>query len=107
MGTNYRVLGQVALGATTLTDIYRCPNYTVISSIVVCNRKNAAVVARISVAVAGATDDPKQYLIYDTSIPANDSLPCGQGITLGPGDVIRGYASSADISVNVFGGEIT
>ncbi len=107
MGSRYKVLGQAALAATTLTDVYTCPYQAVISSIVVCNRSGGAVTVRIGVAVAGAAGEDKQYLYYDKSVAANDSATLVVGITLGAGDVIRAYAASANISVNVFGAEIT
>lgn len=103
MGTR-RVLGQVALAATTLTNVYACPSYAEISSIVVCNRKAGAVAVRISVAVAGVADTNKQYLYYDKSVGANDSIII-ENITLGIGDIIRAYAAEAEISINVFGEE--
>jgi len=106
MATKYRVLGQAALAQTTLTDIYTCPNSAVLSSIVVCNRTAGALTVRIAVAVAGIADATKQYLAYGESVAANTRLTLGKGVTLGPGDVIRGYASDVGLSVNIFGGEI-
>ena len=61
---------------------------------------------RLSVAVAGAVDASKQYLYYDVAIPAYNSFAATVGLTLGAGDVLRGYASSASVSFNVFGVEI-
>ena len=103
-----KVLGQVALGATSLTDFYTVPGATqaVVSTGTVCNRGAAGATFRISVAVAGAADDLKQYLYYDLPIPANDSFAFTFGIALGSGDVVRAYASTADLSVSLFGVEI-
>jgi hypothetical protein len=72
----------------------------------VCNRSTAATF-RISVAIAGAANDNKQYIYYDTPIPANETLMATVGISLGAADVIRVYASSANLSFNIFGIEIT
>ena len=74
MAEIYKTLGQVALGATVLTNLYTVPGATstVISTITVCNRGGTATTFRISVRVAGAADATKQYIYYDISIPKND-----------------------------------
>lgn len=107
MAQTLKVLGQVNLAATTLTAVYTVPasTSTVISSIVVCNRNAAARTFRLSVAVAGAADDPKQYLVYDTSIAANTSLAFALGISLATTDVLKAYASAVDVTVQAFGVE--
>lgn len=103
-----KVLGQVALGATTLTAIYTVPAATeaVVSTITVCNRGTTDATFRVSVAVAGAADDPKQYLYYDLPLIAKDSFVLTLGIALGAGDIVKAYASTANVTVNVFGVEI-
>ncbi|MEY2667737.1 MAG: hypothetical protein RJA59_375 [Pseudomonadota bacterium] len=102
-----KVLGQADLAATTLTAVYTVPASTkvVISSIVVCNRNAAARTFRLAVAVAGAADDPKQYLVYDATVAANESLAFALGITLAATDVLRAYASAVDVTVQAFGSE--
>jgi hypothetical protein len=109
MSEAYKCLGQAALAATTLTDVYTVPagKSAVISTVFLCNRSAGAVAVRLSVSVAGAADNDKQYMAYDQSIPANETLAITAGITLAATDVLRAYAASADISVNVFGSEIT
>jgi hypothetical protein len=108
MAETLKVLAQLTPSATTLTDCYTVPGATkaAISSISVCNRSTAATF-RISVAIAGAANDNKQYIYYDTPIPANETLMATVGISLGAADVIRVYASSANLSFNIFGIEIT
>src|SRR5512147_2104920 len=103
-----KVLGQVALGATSLTAVYTVPAATqaVVSTVTVCNRGVTDATFRVSVAVAGAADDPKQYVYYDVPIEAGDTFAATVGIALGAGDIVRGYASTANLSVNVFGVEI-
>jgi len=109
MSEAYKCLGQVALGATSLTDVYTVPagKSAVISTVFLCNRSAAPVAVRLSVAVAGGAGDNKQYMVYDQAIPANETLAITAGITMATTDVLRAYAASADISVNVFGSEIT
>ena len=102
-----KVLGQSAPVAATPTDLYTVPalKYAVASSIVVCNRSAVATSFRISVAVAGAVVDNKQYLYYDIPIPANDTFIATIGITLATTDVVRVYATLATLSFNLFGTE--
>ena len=104
-----KVLGQVATAATTVTTLYTVPSETVttISSIVAANRTGSAITFRLSVHVAGASADDKQYLYYDKSVAANDSLTIVIGITLNQTDVLKVYASAVDMSFNVFGVETT
>jgi hypothetical protein len=109
MAEAYKVLGQASLAATTLTDIYTVPaaTSTVLSTIVACNRTASPLATRVSVAVGGAADNLKQYLFYDTPIPANDSVVLTIGVTLATTDVVRAYAASLGISIGIFGTEIT
>lgn len=104
-----KVLGQVDTAATTVTTLYTVPDeaVTTISSIVVANRTGSAITFRLSVHVAGASADDKQYLYYDKSVAANDSLTIVIGITLNQTDVLKVYASAVDMSFNVFGVETT
>lgn len=104
-----KVLSQTAPGATTLTDSYTVPALTqaAVSSIVVCNRSGSDATFRVSVAVAGAADSTKQYVYYDLTIPANDTFIATVGVSLGAADVVRVYASSANLSFSVFGAEVT
>jgi hypothetical protein len=55
--------------------------------------------------VDGASADDKQYLYYDKSVAANDSLTIVIGITLNQDDVLKVYTSAVDMSFNVFGCE--
>jgi hypothetical protein len=107
MPDHLRILGQAALAATTLTDVYTVPatKSATISSVVVCNR-GVATSFRISVAKAGLADTNKQYLYYDTAIAANDTFAATIGITMDTGDVLRVYGTSANCSASVFGVEV-
>ncbi len=103
-----RTLAQANPLATTLTDVYTAtaPVATVtISSVVVCNRSAVATTFRFAVAVAGAADDPKQYLYYDLPILGNDTFIFTIGVTLAVTDKLRAYVGAATLSFNVFGVE--
>lgn len=109
MATSYKVLGQSAPAATTETTIYTCPasTETVISTIVVCNRGNSSSSFRISVRPNGDTLANQHYIAYDAPISANDTVALTLGITVDASDVISVYGSSANLSFNVYGSEIS
>jgi|TARA_A100001391_G_scaffold147318_2_gene104776 hypothetical protein len=104
-----KVLGQVDPAATTTTVLYTVPDktQTTVSSIVAANRTGSAITFRLSVHVGGAGADDKQFLFYDKSVAANDSLSIVIGITLDQTDVIKVYTSAVDMSFNIFGCETT
>ena len=109
MADTFKVLAQSAPSAASLTDIYTVPGATsaVISTIVVVNTSSPSTTFRISIQVANAADNIKQYLYYDTIIGGNDTFVATLGITLAATDVIAVYATLATLSFNVFGVEIT
>jgi len=109
MSNNYKVLGQVAPSATTDTTVYTVPSATqaVISTIVIANRANTAGTFRMAIRPAGESITNKHYIAYDVPIAANDSTTLTLGITLDTTDVITANCSSADMSINVFGSEIS
>ena len=95
-------LAQIVPGAASLEDAYAVPaarRATV--EIIMCNRGADAVV-RASQAPAGAADDPAQYLLYEVDLAAGQSKATAK-ITLGPEDVIRVRASTADVAFHVNG----
>ena len=105
-----RPLAQVALAATTLTEVYRAQaigsGFVQITAITVCNRSATSATFRISLAVGNEADATKQYLFYDVPILPNDtavftSKPASIGMAAG--DVLRAYASTANLTVQVFG----
>jgi glucose-6-phosphate dehydrogenase assembly protein OpcA len=108
MPTTYKVLGQVAPGATTDTTLYTVPSakQAVISTIVVANRAGSSATYRIAVRPAGATLANQHYLAYDVLVGAQDSATITIGITMTATDIITVYASTDNLSFSVFGSEI-
>ena len=106
--TTYKILGQSAPAATTETALYTVPasTETIISSIVACNRGTSAATYRIYVAANGAAAANNQYLVYDATLLAKETVALTLGITLDAADVLRVYASTVDCSFNAFGSEI-
>lgn len=109
MAENLKTLGQALPAANTLTDLYTVPANTnaSCSSLNVSNQTANAIAFRVSVAVAGAVDARKQYLYYDAVLPANLTVVLVNGISLGPGDVVRVQTDTLNVSFNLFGVEVT
>ncbi len=109
MANVYKVLAQSAPSATTDTDVYTVPSATeaVVSTVVMANRAGTAGTFRIAVRPDGATIADEHYLAYDVPLAANDSTTLTLGITMDAADVLTVQTSSADMSVNVFGTEIS
>jgi hypothetical protein len=62
---------------------------------------------RISIRPNGATLANQHYIAYDVSVGASDSTTLTLGITLDAADVLEVYASTANLTFNAFGSEIT
>ena len=105
----YKVLAQSAPSAATATDVYTVGSgvETVISTIIIANRAASAGTFRLSVRPNGGTQTNAMYCAYDVPVAANDSTTLTLGLTMDATDVITVYCSSADMSVNIFGTEIS
>lgn len=108
MATTYKVLGQVNPAATTATTAYTVPSATeaIISSITICNQASTAATYRIAVRPDGATLAAQHYVVYGATVPASDTTVLTIGLTVNAADVVTVYASSANLSFNLFGSEI-
>ena len=105
----YKVLAQSNPSATTATTLYTVPSATstVISTVTVCNQAASAGTFRIAVRPAGASLAAVHYVAYDVAIAANDTTAITLGLTLATTDVVTVYASSATMSFNAYGSEIS
>ena len=104
-----KVLGQLDPAATTTTVLYTTPNLaqTTVSSLVICNRTGSGITFRVSVHVAGASANDKQFLFYNEALAASTTRTVVIGICLNQTDVVKVYASAVDVSFNLFGVETT
>jgi hypothetical protein len=109
MAYAYKVLGQSAPSATTNTDVYTVGSgkQSIISTITVANRAATSATYRIAIRPAGATLANQHYIAYDVTVLANDTIALTLGISLATTDVVTVYASSANLSFNIFGSEIS
>jgi glucose-6-phosphate dehydrogenase assembly protein OpcA len=109
MATAYKVLGQLAPSATTATTLYTVPSATetIVSTIVVANRDSSSATYRIAIRPDGATLSNEHYIAYQVTVGASDSTTITLGLTMNANDVVTVYASTANLSFNIFGSEIT
>jgi len=104
-----KVLGQLDPSATTITTLYTVPDLTqtTVSSLVICNRGGSGITFRVSVHVAGAGADDKQFIFYDEALAATTTRTVVIGMCLNQTDVVKVYASASNVSFNLFGVETT
>lgn len=108
----YKVLGQAAPTLDTLTDLYTVPagKSAVAATLVIAHIGSAddpTATFRVSVAIAGEADAPKQIIMPDVQLAASTPWTQKLGLTLGAGDVVRVRARDAQCAFNLFGTEIT
>jgi glucose-6-phosphate dehydrogenase assembly protein OpcA len=109
MPTVYKVLGQSNPAATTNTTLYTVPASTsaVVSTITICNQASSAATYRIAIRPAGASIAAQHYVVYGATVAASDTTALTLGVTLATTDVITVYASTATLSFNAYGSEIS
>jgi hypothetical protein len=110
MPATYKVLAQAAPAATTETTLYTVPSLTsaVVSTISIANQAGSSGTYRIAVRpAADASTAQKHWIVYGATVAASDSIMLTLGLTLAAGDVVRVYASSANMSFSAFGSEIS
>ena len=109
MADAIKVLGQLDVSATTITTLYTVPDLTqtTVSSLVICNRSSSGITFRVSVHVAGAGADDKQFIFYNEALAATTTRTVVIGMCLNQADIVKVYSSAADVSFNMFGVETT
>lgn len=109
MANAYKILGQVADASANDVELYLVPASTeaVISTIVICNREAAANTFRIATKTDNSSVANTDYVAYDSSINANDTITLTLGVTLQTGAEISVGASDANVTFQAYGTEIT
>ena len=109
MATAYKILGQTGDASANDVTIYTVPGSTeaIVSTIVICNREAADNTFRIAVKADGGSVANEDYLAFDTTISANDTITLTLGITINASDIISVGASDANVSFSVFGSELS
>lgn len=109
MATVYKILGKTAVVAATPTLVYTVPaNYAaVVSTIIICNTSSTAYTYRIAIcpgAIASVT--LADYIAYDATIGANDTVAITIGATMAAASQVLVQASNAAVVFSLFGSEI-
>jgi hypothetical protein len=109
MPNTYKILGQSIPTANTFFDIYAVPSgaNAIVSTVNVCNTTSSNVTFRLAAKIANTTLTTRQYLVFDTPLPAQDSIALSLGLSLGAGDVLTAFSLQGNVTFNVFGVEIT
>lgn len=89
--------------------MYEAPNLTEINidSIAVCNR--AATGSNIRISTCNDAIVPTanyDYVVYNFTIPANETVPIAIGISLYSGQTLRVYSDFSNMSFTAFGKEV-
>lgn len=108
MATTYKVLGQAISTASTNITLYTVPANTsaIVSTLTICNQGPATSI-RMGVRPAGVALTPQHYVLYDVTLPANDTLFFTIGMTLAATDVVSISAGTSSVSFNLYGSELT
>jgi len=110
MATVYKVLGQINPSATTETTLYTPSGSAsaVISTLTICNQAATPATYRIAIWPSGTSSTvAKNYIVYNATSNAYDTATLTLGLTVENGATIRVYASTANLSFNAFGSEIS
>jgi hypothetical protein len=79
----------------------------VVSSIIVCNEAGAAVTVRIGMAASATTPASGAFLMYDGTVPANDTLVLNLPVTMGNTTFLRTSSSAITCSFTAAVGEVS
>ncbi len=105
------VLAQLVPLATTETVLFQVAlsTHARIDELVVCNRSASLVSFRMSISLGGNATQTKDYIYFDLPLIANNTFSNEMGnggtsgLTLNQRDIVRVYASTADLTFTLFG----
>jgi hypothetical protein len=96
-------LGQAALAASTDTTVYTVAATPSVFNVSMVNTTALSIAVNLAIAAA-ATPTTAEYLEFQTVIPPNGVLERG-GIVATTGKRVVAFATSAGVTVNVYGYE--
>ena len=102
-----QVQGTASTG--TYATLYTTPAATsaVVSSLVVCNTSASPQQYRIGLDTTAGTPAASEWLVYDATIAANDTVALTLGVTLDASKFIRVSSSADTITFSAFLSEIS
>lgn len=110
MATAYKpsqVQGTASTG--TYATLYNVPASTeaVISTILVCNTASASANYRIGLDTSAGTPGVSEWLVYDATVGANDTVCLTLGVCLDAGKYLRVSSSANTVTFSAFVSEIS
>lgn len=98
--------GVIGTGALLYGASSTASTSTIISSIVICNASTSAATYSIGVNTASAAFAAGRYIVYQSSIAANDTIALTLGVVLDPTNRFLNVASSAStVNFSAYGVE--
>lgn len=109
MPTNYKPAQvQGTAGVSTYATLYSTSGVqAVISTIVVCNTAATPATYRIGLDTTAGTPAASEWLVYDATIAANDSVCLTLGIALDDSKFIRVSSSANTVTFSAFVSEMS
>lgn len=100
---------QGTAGTGTYTTLYNTDASTtaVISTILICNTAGAQATYRIGLDTTAGTPSASEWLVYDATVPANDTVALTFGATLGNTQYLRVSSSANTVTFTAFISEIS
>ena len=109
MANVLKVLGQQIPAAGVVAVIYAPSSVrtATVSTVTACNQGPATTIRLlVNVFQDGLGDVPKQYIVYDLPLAANDTYAATMGITLASQDGLRCSSANGAVSFSAFGVEV-
>ena len=96
-------------GVGTYTTLYSTPSGTTanISTIAICNTASVAAGYRIGITSSAGTPTASQWLVYDASVPANDTVFLTVGISLSANRFLRVSSNANTVAFTAFVSEVS
>jgi hypothetical protein len=100
---------QGTASTSTYATLYSTPASTVanISTIAICNTSSSSATYRIAIMSSAGTPAAANWLVYDSSVPANDTVFLTIGATLSPEKFIRVSSSANTTTFTAFISEVS
>jgi hypothetical protein len=100
---------QGTASTSTYATLYTTPAITTanISTIAVCNTAASVATYRIAIMSSAGTPAASNWLVYDASVPANDTVFLTIGISLSAAKFIRISSSANTVTFTAFVSEVS
>jgi hypothetical protein len=112
MAQIYKRLGAINPSANTQTNVYVVPASTeaIISTIAICNQDSTNVSYSLIMMPPGsfnATANARDFLVRGAVVPAADTILLTIGLTANAGSIFAANTNNPNVSISMFGSEIS